>query len=118
MANVLRFSNIKPLPRIDPRRGLVIAAAGAASPREAPLDAARDRLRDLLSGLRRELDVADAAAGRLRPIPAPSPSPTLQELVSRGKQALLAERQRARRLELEAIRRAADDLADAIAPFD
>ncbi len=94
MPNPLRFvQNAAPLRRIDPTRGVVIAAAGSASASETPIDAARDHLGRLLGGIRGELAVSSAAADRVKPVPPePSRAPTLQELLTRGRRHLLAER--------------------------
>jgi hypothetical protein len=113
--NVLRFvKDAAPLRRIDPTRGVVIAAAGSASPTEKPIDVARIRIGRLLGGIGKEITVSDAASERIPPVPEPSHAPTLQELVSRGRKLLLAERQRARQKELEAVQKAASGLAAAL----
>jgi hypothetical protein len=89
MRNPLSFvKNVESLPRTDPERDFVAAAAGSARPSEVPLVVARARVGRLIIGLQGELDVVAGIADRAPPPPKASPVPVLQELVFRGRALL------------------------------
>ena len=115
MRNVLDLvRNIPSLPRIDPSRDLVLAAAGSASPTEPPLAAASANLARLAAGVATEIAVVNAWVPRLPVIPAPPAAPTLQQLVSRARAQLLSAQQTARSAELTGIQQSASDLQAAL----
>jgi hypothetical protein len=109
--NVLRFSPaIASLPRVAPTRDLVIVASGAIGPRETPVTVAVQNLARLSQGLGIELQTVAAGVLRLPPIPVQPPVPTLQQLISRARAALLNAQQTARNTEITTIQKSVADL--------
>jgi hypothetical protein len=115
--NVLRLVNsfVGALPRIDPSRDLLVAAAGSAGPTDAPATVAAQSLTKLQLGLGTEIGVTAAAILRLPVLPVLVPTPTLQQLVTRGRALLLGAQQTARNTELTAVQKTVGDLQAALA---
>ncbi len=118
MPDVLRLISSFPgaLPRIDPSRDLLVAAAGSAGPTDPPAAAASQAIATLLRGLGTEVGVTGAAIQRLPPVPPVIAAPTFQQLVTRGRALLLGAQQTARNTELVGIQKTALDLQTALAP--
>ncbi len=115
MPNVLRLVPASvALPRIDPSRDLLLAAAGSAGPTDPPAAVAVTSLASLQRGLATELGVTAAAILRLPPLPVLVPTPTLQQLVARGRALLLGAQQTARNTELTAIQTTVSALQTAL----
>ncbi len=118
MPNVLRLVSSFPgaLPRIDPSRDLLLAAAGSAGPTDPPATVAIQSLTTLQRGLVTEIGVTAAAILRVPPLPAPVLTPTFQQLVTRGRSLLQGAQQTARNTELTGIQKTVSDLQTALTP--